>query len=267
MNLPSTNTPSANMPSTNAGRQAGFSLIELMVAMVAGLVVGGAVLAFAIASMKSNADYLVSTRLTQDLRSTLDVVTRELRRSGYDEDSLGYVSSNSGSGFARLLLGDETASGSGLFQCVIFAYDRAGGSVIGGAPEPGNGEVRGFRYAERDVDGTAVGVIEYAVSSAGVTPACDGAAPDYDDYPATCEASSGWCALSDPTRLVVTGFTIADRRTGVPSSAPVVEVRELDVSMTGDAVGSGDYTRTFASTVRVRSDCYDPTLDNCKLTP
>lgn len=250
-----------------AGRVAGFSLIELMVAMVAGLIVAGAVLAFAVASMKSNGDYLISTRLTQDLRSTLDLVTRELRRSGYDEDSLGYVSSNSGSGFARLLLGDETATGSGLYQCVIFAYDRAGGSVVGGSPEPGNGEVRGFRYAERTIDGTDIGVVEYAISSAGVTPACNGATPDYDDYPATCNATSGWCALSDPTRVAISGFTIADLRTGVPSSAPVVQIRQLNVSMTGDAVGSSDYTRTFASTVRVRSDCYDATLGNCELTP
>ena len=251
---------------TARARERGFSLVELMVAMVAGLVVGGAVLAFAIASMKSNADYLVATRLTQDLRSTLDLVTRELRRSGYDEDSLGYISTSSGSDFARLLLDDETAT-AGDFQCVIFAYDRAGGAVVGGAPEPGNGEIRGFRYALREVNGVDTGVVEYAVSADGVTPACDGDAPDYDDYPATCNAGSGWCALSDPTHLVITGFTIRDRRSGVPASAPVVQVRELDVSITGDAVGSTDYTRTFASTVRVRSDCFDATLSNCELTP
>ena len=244
----------------------GFSLVELMVAMVAGLVVGGAVLAFAIASMKSNADYLVSTRLTQDLRSTLDLVTRELRRSGYDEDSLGYISTSSGSGFARLLLDDETAT-AGDFQCVIFAYDRAGGAIVGGSPEPGNGEIRGFRYAERSIDGVDIGVVEYAVSDDGITPTCAGDAPDYTDYPATCNAGSGWCALSDPTRLAITSFIIRDRRTGVPASAPVVQVRELDVTITGDAIGSDEYTRTFASTVRVRSDCFDATLSNCELTP
>lgn len=246
-----------------ARRARGFSLVELMVAMVAGLVVGGAVLAFAIASMKSNADYLVSTRLTQDLRSTLDLVTRELRRSGYDEDSLGYISTSSGSDFARLLLDDETATGTGLFQCVIFAYDRAGGTVVGGSPEPGNGEIRGFRYAERN----GVGVVEYAISSDGVTPACAGDAPDYTDYPASCNAGSGWCALTDPTRLAITEFTIADRRTKVPTSAPVVQIRELDITLTGDAIGTDEYTRTFASTVRVRSDCFDATLSNCDLTP
>src|SRR3546814_16319722 len=115
---------------SGARRARGFSLIELMVAMVAGLVVGGAVLAFAIASMKSNADYLVSTRLTQDLRSTLDLVTRELRRSGYDEDSLGYISTSSGSDFARLLLDVESAT-AGEFHCVIFAYARAGCTLVG----------------------------------------------------------------------------------------------------------------------------------------
>ncbi|MEO5566393.1 MAG: prepilin-type N-terminal cleavage/methylation domain-containing protein [Luteimonas sp.] len=250
-----------------AARICGFSLIELMVAMVAGLVVAGAVLAFAVASMRSNADYVMSTRVTQDLRSTLDLVTRELRRSGYDEDSLGYVSSNSGSGFARLLLGAETATGSDLYGCVVFAYDRAGGSVVGGAPEPGNGEIRAFRHAVRELDGTNVGVVEYAISAAGVTPECDGASPDYAEYPASCNAASGWCALSDPRRLDITKFTIADRRTSVPASAPVVQVRELAVSMSGEPRGAAEFVRTFASTVRVRSDCYNATLANCDLTP
>jgi prepilin-type N-terminal cleavage/methylation domain-containing protein len=248
---------------TPATRMGGFSLIELMVAMVAGLVVSGAILAFAMASMKSNADYLVSTRLTQDLRSTLDLVTRELRRSGYDENSLGYVSTATRSGFAPLLLGDETASGSKTFRCVVFAYDRAGGSVVGVGPEPGNGEVRAFRHATTD---KGVGVVEYAVSSTGVTPTCGGAGPDYDTYPATCNAS-GWCALSDPTRVDITDFSIKDRRTGVPASAPVVQIRELDISMTGEALGVSEISRTFASTVRVRSDCYDAALAKCDLTP
>ena len=48
----------------------------------------------------------------------------------------------------------------------------------------------------RDIGGVrqdGVGVVEYAISSDGVTPACDGDAPDYDDYPTSCNAGSG-CA-------------------------------------------------------------------------
>jgi len=254
-------------PNRSFGRASGFSLVELMVAMVAGLLVTGAVLAFAVSSMKSNADFLVSTRLTQDLRSTMDVVTRELRRAGYDEDSLGYLSSGLESNFSKMLLADESVSGSGLFQCVIFAYDRAGGSVVGGSPEPGNGEIRGFRFAERKVDGTDMGVVEYAVSSDGVTPACNGASPDYGDYPSSCNTGSGWCALSDPTRVDIVDFTITDRRVGVPASAPVVQLRELGLTLTGGLRGSSDYTRTFEATVRVRSDCVDSNLPDCKLKP
>jgi prepilin-type N-terminal cleavage/methylation domain-containing protein len=65
-------------------RSAGFSLVELMVAMVAGLIVTGAVVAFTMSTMKGNTEYVRSARLTQELRNSLDQVTRELRRAGYD---------------------------------------------------------------------------------------------------------------------------------------------------------------------------------------
>ncbi len=44
-----------------------------MVAMVAGMIVSAAVLMFFFSSMKSNGEYVQSTRLTQELRNTLDL--------------------------------------------------------------------------------------------------------------------------------------------------------------------------------------------------
>jgi prepilin-type N-terminal cleavage/methylation domain-containing protein len=77
------------MPALRAQR--GFSLIELMVALVVGLIVSGALLAFTISSVRANAEYVSAARLTQELRSVGQLIDSELRRAGYDEDSLGYV--------------------------------------------------------------------------------------------------------------------------------------------------------------------------------
>ena len=71
-----------------SSRHRGFSLIELMVAMVVGLIVVGAVLALVVSIMKSNRQTLQSTRLNQEMRATLAVIASELRRARSVDDPL-----------------------------------------------------------------------------------------------------------------------------------------------------------------------------------
>lgn len=65
-----------------AARQRGLSLVELMVGVAVGLfVVAGA--AFVVATQLSdNRRLLLETQLQQDLRATMDIMTREIRRAG-----------------------------------------------------------------------------------------------------------------------------------------------------------------------------------------
>jgi type IV pilus assembly protein PilW len=71
-----------------SGNARGFSLIELMVALVVGLIVIGAVLALIVAIMKSNRETLQATRLNQELRATMAVVATDIRRARGVEDPL-----------------------------------------------------------------------------------------------------------------------------------------------------------------------------------
>ena len=75
--------------------QRGFSLVELMVALVAGMIVAGAVLAFTISSVRSNSEFVTSARLMQELRTISQDREDELRRAGYDDDAMGYIASSS----------------------------------------------------------------------------------------------------------------------------------------------------------------------------
>jgi Tfp pilus assembly protein PilW len=242
----------------------GFSLVELMVGLAAGLIVTTALVAFAFSSMKSNGEYVQSTRLTQELRNTMDLVSRELRRAGYDQDALKYLASGNGSPFSRLELDNANTNPAGTFSCVVYSYDRAETTSGGdGLRETANGEIRAIRWFSRTIDGEPVGVIEYAVSKDTFGVDCDGDSPDYSKYPVACDADSNWCALSDPRRLNVTTFAIGDNRSVVEG----VQVRDLDVSIVGGIIGDDVTSREIKSKIRVRSDCYDPSIANCSDNP
>lgn len=61
----------------------GFSIVEMMVAMAAGLVLIGSVITLVVAVLQSNAENLAVTRLTQELRAIALVSGKEIRRAGF----------------------------------------------------------------------------------------------------------------------------------------------------------------------------------------
>lgn len=254
------------------GWRRGFSLVELMVALAAGLIVSVALIAFLMSSFRSNSEYVQSTRLTQELRTSLDVVTHDLRRAGYDQNGMTKLANNVSSKFARMLLGDEItpATVPKTYRCVIYGYDRpdqgiAGCTSTAGVVDQCNGEVRGIRLGQARTFGNRnVGVVEYAVSAGTTSPACNGAAPNYSSLPIVCDATSKWCALSDPTRLDISAFALTDRRANVTADT---QLRDIGVSITGRIAGSTEYTRTVSSRVRIRSECFDSVIANCNAVP
>ncbi|MEO6172456.1 MAG: prepilin-type N-terminal cleavage/methylation domain-containing protein [Arenimonas sp.] len=244
-------------------KRSGFSLIELLVAMVAGLIVIGAVLAFTLSSVSSNADYIASTRLSQELRNTMDYLSNELRRAGYDEGAASYVAlpagNTSASPFSRLsVVGSPT--------CVLYAYDRNSTpddssddatTDRAGIVDLAGGEIRGIRIANADTngDGTAdAGVIEIAESAAGLTPACNGAAVDYTTYPSACSAG-GWCALTDPTILNIQSFTMTSNNVGLTATNGQIQLRDFTALIRGNILSDPTVVRGVESRIKIRTDC------------
>jgi prepilin-type N-terminal cleavage/methylation domain-containing protein len=241
------------------GHARGFSLIELMVALALGLIVSIAIVAFTMSSFRSNGQFVLATRLTQDLRNTMDLMTRDLRRAGYNQSALSGMGLGSASPFASLLLQSD---------CVIYAYDRKdSGTAKPGVLDLDNGEVRGLRRVVATVNNVQVGVIEYAESSNGEKPACDGDPADYTKFPPECNDDSKWCSLSDPSILNITGLTFTDNRSTVGTAPSQVVLRDIGVKLDGQLRNDTSFTRSVSTSVRVRSDCYDPTIGNCNVSP
>lgn len=239
------------------GRRKGFSLIELMIALVAGLIVTGAVIVFTLVSLRNNAEYVQATRLTQELRASMDLLGKELARAGYDETALGRImnaASASPSPFAPIFVSNDGS-------CAIYAYDRTGGTA--GTVDLAQGEIRAIRRMSRTVAGRTVGVIEFAESVAGVTPTCDGASPTYTAYPPAC-SSNGWCALSDPRVINITQFNLAIVRV-TPTTG--MQMRTVTATIQGSPVAEPAVVRGMRSTTDVRASCLRTTITDCNAAP
>lgn len=69
----------------------GFTLVEMMVAIVLGMLVVAAVLAFIFSLIRANSETVLSTRLNQELRATMAVISSELRRARSMDDPISAV--------------------------------------------------------------------------------------------------------------------------------------------------------------------------------
>lgn len=64
-------------------KQKGFSLIEILVAMAIGLLLLGALSAFMITNLQTQANHARSANLNQSMNTAMDLITKEIRRSRY----------------------------------------------------------------------------------------------------------------------------------------------------------------------------------------
>lgn len=228
---------------TMKSRYQGFGLIELMVSIVIGLIVLTGITSLVVATMRANSENLEMTRLTQDMRASIQLITQDLRRAGYSRDALldfgtGAQANNEFTNVQVFDTGGDNLSLQAGFDdppgiCIIFSYD----SNADGAADAN--EFRGFRLNEDTSQ------LEAKVS---------GAAADSD-----CNAGT-WEGLTDPATMQVERFEITTRDGGpVPvmedsAGNPVLTVRELQVALEARLVGDEDVTRTMRETVRVRND-------------
>ncbi|MED5510774.1 MAG: prepilin-type N-terminal cleavage/methylation domain-containing protein [Pseudomonadota bacterium] len=88
----------------------GFTLIELMIAILLAAIVIGATMAFLFSTVKSNIENIKMTRMNQELRAVMTLMTDEIKRAGF---------STAASGASAMI--DELAWNAGD-DCLSYAY-------------------------------------------------------------------------------------------------------------------------------------------------
>lgn len=149
--------------------QTGFNLIELMVASIIGMLTIAGIITFFVKTVHSNSDGLNEIRLNQELRALMDVMARDIRRSGYWRNADGVTPNIYASGAHSLTVVNK--------DCITFSYDNYKASDSN--PDVvQNSDATGFRLLN--------GTIKFRRNSS------------------FCNKTTNWIALSDSDTVKIT---------------------------------------------------------------
>ncbi|TCK05943.1 PilW family protein [Marinobacterium mangrovicola] len=233
-------------------RQSGYTLIELMVGLLVGLIVLSGVIYIFLTALRSSTDVLNSTRLNQEVATLSDLMTGELRRAGY------WNAQASGAAGTSPYSGDpagEMALNIVSSTCVLYSYDKqsAGLSTVADTDRSG------FRLYPTSGDN---GELQYKASAASISDSSQ------------CTNDAGWVSLTDSSFMYVTSLAITDtsesRCYSLTSSAaseafmspgctsfgadPYVTVRVVSVAFSAEVSRDDSWQNRVSETVKIRNN-------------
>ncbi len=203
-------------------RQKGLTLVELMVALVIGSM-------FTLAAVNVMSNALVNStlihqmaQLTQEMRSTMQLVSRDVRRSGGIMDPLASYK-------ATVDIGSGLTMGTGVVSCMQIQY--------------------------QDEIGTDRNSVYRRFEAGGV-----GRVAANFDLAADCDTAGGWVDITDPglsdiTLLQFTRTTqVLDLGTNPATGAPMqYSIERVLISITGVLVRDNTISRTIENEIYLRN--------------
>lgn len=179
-----------NHYSVNRRKQTGMTLIELLVAGIISLIAASGMVIVMANTLGTGSQTIQMTRLSQEMRTAMQIMSRELRRANYHSTFLscyGNVDCTTDLGINGKI-SDITIVDNGDSDCFYFWYDRPQtGTQVAVTSEP----VAGFR---RGLSGTT-GKLQMTTTTT--------AAPN-------CGTDAGWVDITDPDIIDVQQFNVVD---------------------------------------------------------
>ena len=213
------------MLSRTAGRQAGFSLVEIMVAMALSLVLFGGLLNAYVATVKSSGELISAAHLDNELHKLMDMMSRDVRRAGTHGDPVALISSGGTNPFA---LGTPSAhSGEAANSCLTFSYDWDSDGVLDTASPD---ERYGYRLKNGAVQARQGGL------------GCN------------ANAEPHWFDITDPDVYTITALQFDVTSQTVSGMI----MRDVEITLNAQLVSDAEVTRNLIKTVRVRNDIPTP---------
>lgn len=217
-------------------KQSGATLMEVLIAMTISLVVTAAMIAMMSNSLGTTARIIHMTKLTDDMRIAMQMMSRDVRRSSYNANSMycyGNYDCNS-DGSDLTLAGEVVITDAG--NCFTFLTDRDhnGNSI--------DNDAGGFRHVTKN----GVGVIEMWTGDN---------APDCTDD----AGAVGWVDITDSEQMDIFSFTVGDEgytqeilNNGTTTLNQ--KVRKIRMDMEGRLVLDDSITRHVEDVITIRND-------------
>jgi Tfp pilus assembly protein PilW len=208
----------------------GFTVVELMISMVIMLLVALAMVQISANVFRTNSEAVHMAQLSQELRSVIQLISRDIRRAGYNDDSLaGFLATQDIS--SGVTMGDLDAND--VASCLRIQYEDL------------DGVARNAVYRLR-----VVSEIGRVSAHFGADASCDTAADD-----------SGWVDISDPllSDISTVEFVHQDHLTDIAenlSNGHMIQVGLEQISiLVGATLRSNTaVTRSIRNEVQIRNN-------------
>lgn len=229
-------------------RSKGLTLVEMMVAVAMSMVVVAAMGMLMANTLNSATRGIQMSRLTQEMRVAMQMMSRDVRRAGYNAHAIKCFGNpdcgTTGAPLDGMIAADIAINDAN--DCFYYQLDR---DADGDSRDNAFG---GFRRVT--IGGS--GVIEFWMDNDEFTdaPACTDAVND------DCGVGE-WCQITDPDYIDVTNFIVTrdlsfedvlvDDGAGTQTKAGV---RKLSLHMEAELVRDSNISRELEDIIRVRND-------------
>ena len=205
--------------------QRGVSLMELLVAATISIIAVSAMLIVMANTLGTGSQTIQMTRLSQEMRAGMQIMTRELRRANYHANFLscyGDVACRTTLGIATHVA-EINITDSGNSDCFWFWYDRP----QSGTETAVTGEtVAAFR---RDTNASGIGSLQMKTTATSMTSA-------------NCASDSGWVDITDTDIIDVLTFNVSDANSfteQINEDGDTQSVERITLSLTARLVRGG----------------------------
>jgi type II secretory pathway component PulJ len=228
-----------------------MTMMELLVAGAISLIASGGMLILMVNTLGTGSQTVKMARLTQEMRSTMQIMTRELRRANYHAGFMNCFG-NTGCLTEMPVLGDITSkvgainiTDSGDSDCFWFWYDRPqSGTQVAVTAE----SVAAFRHTKVG----EVGKIQMTTSRTS--------AP-------VCGSDTDWVDITDPDVIDVVAFNVSDANSlteTINTAGDTQSIERIGLTMSAKLAGGGTQpvwvqnktysTRVLQEFVKVRNN-------------
>jgi prepilin peptidase dependent protein B len=250
-------------------KQSGYSLIEIMIALLIGLIIVAAIITLYANTIRGSSDTLRSARLNHDLESAMALMVNDIRRAGYwggaiaGSDSRDNPFTNMENLPPKIPANIQIHGGS----CILYSYDAdADGHYDNnhdGVVDDTN-EFYGFKLEGTNImmrisgattadcgDGTWRTINIDSGNSRSEKVEIDSLTFDFDDAgaPSKCKNVSTE-TVPNFENASCDAVTVLDLDPG----DTIVETRQVTITLSGHMTGEADVNKTLTSSVKVRND-------------
>lgn len=214
---------------------AGFTLTELLVALVINVILFSALITMYIANLNHYHKTLLMNQLNQQLQSSLMMMSSDIRRAGYWANAKSDVGTHQNNNPFMASTTDISTNVSN--NCILLTYDHDGDGSLPSISSNIDDERYGFRLSGNTLQARPPGAAFSCTAS-----------------------SSAWENVTDVSRIQITNlsFIISTSTVTTGPGTKGIAIRGVDISITGRLTSDTSISVTLTQHVRIQNDKFIP---------